>query len=90
MQQTSICSYDDLEARLASAAAASGAAEAHGLLCGIICGGGTASPETWLDHLLGKGNTLSAAARDSPIFIFSKIVGSPQSKVSSIFLREPF
>ncbi|MCK5481229.1 MAG: UPF0149 family protein [Gammaproteobacteria bacterium] len=64
MQETSTCSYDELEERLDSAAAVSGAAEAHGLLCGIICAGGKASPGTWLDHVLGEGNTLSAAARD--------------------------
>ena len=63
MQETAACSYDELEQRLDSAAAASGAAEAHGLLCGIICAGGKTPPGTWLDHLLGEGNTLSAAAQ---------------------------
>ena len=62
MQKTSTCSYDELEARLESAAAASDAGEAHGLLCGIICAGGKASPDVWLDHLLGEGNAESSAA----------------------------
>lgn len=62
MQETSTCSYDELEARLESAAAVSGAAEAHGLLCGITCAGGKASPDAWLDHLLGEGNTRSSVA----------------------------
>ena len=64
MQETSTCSYYELEERLNSAAAVSGAAEAHGVLCGIICAGGKASHDAWLDHLLGEGNTLSAAAQD--------------------------
>jgi yecA family protein len=63
VQETSACSYDELEERLGSAAAESGAAEAHGLLCGIICAGGKASPDIWLNHLLGEGNTLSSAAQ---------------------------
>ncbi len=62
MLETSTCSYDELEARLESAAAGSGAAEAHGLLSGIICAGGKTTPDTWLGHLLGEGNTGSAAA----------------------------
>jgi len=63
VQETSTCSYYELEEKLDSAAAASGAAEAHGVLCGIICTGGKVSRESWLDHLLGEGNTLSAAAQ---------------------------
>ena len=62
MQKTSTCSYDELESRLESAAAESGAAEAHGLLCGIICAAGKASPAVWLDHVLGEGHTESTAA----------------------------
>ena len=62
MQEASTCSYVELEAKLESAAAESGAAEAHGLLCGIISAGGKATPDTWLDHLLGEGNAGSAAA----------------------------
>lgn len=63
VQETSTCSYDELEKRLDSAAAVSGAAEAHGLLCGIICAAGKVSQDTWLNHLLGEGNTLSTAAQ---------------------------
>ena len=63
MQEISTCSYHELEDGLDSAAAVSGAAEAHGVLCGVICAGGRASQDTWLDHLLGEGNTLSAAAQ---------------------------
>jgi hypothetical protein len=33
------------------------------VLCGIICATGNSAPETWLEHLLGGGNTLSADAR---------------------------
>ena len=62
VQKALSCSYDELEGRLASAAAESGAAEAHGLLCGIICAAGKVSPDTWLDHVLGEGNTGSTAA----------------------------
>jgi yecA family protein len=62
VQEASTCSHDELEARLLSASAESGAAEAHGLMCGIICAGGKATPDTWLGLLLGEGNTRSTAA----------------------------
>lgn len=62
MLETSTCSYDELETSLGSAAAESGAAEAHGLLCGITCAGGKTSSDSWMGYLLGEGNTLSAAA----------------------------
>jgi len=62
--QESIYSYDQLEQRLHAAGAESGAAEAHGLLCGAVCAGGKAAPAVWLEHLLGEGNTLSVAAQD--------------------------
>jgi hypothetical protein len=62
--QESIYSYDQLEQRLHAAGAESGAAEAHGLLCGTVCAGGKTAPAIWLEHLLGEGNTLSAAAQD--------------------------
>jgi yecA family protein len=64
VQEISTCSYDQLEQKLHAAAAESGAAEAHGLLCGAICAGGKVGPAVWLEHLLGEDNTLSAAAQD--------------------------
>lgn len=64
VQDISTCSYDQLEQKLHSAGAESGAAEAQGLLCGTICAGGKAEPAVWLEHLLGEGNILSAAAQD--------------------------
>lgn len=64
MQETASYSYDELDGQLRAAGALSGAAEAHGLLAGILCAGGTPEPDSWLEHLLGEGNTRSAAARD--------------------------
>ena len=57
-------SYETLEARLRAADADSGAAEAHGLLCGKVTAGGRSTPDVWLEHLLGADNTLSAAAQE--------------------------
>ncbi len=59
---TTTCSYAELERQLQSAGADNGAAEAHGLLSGVVAAGGRAAPSVWLEHLLGEGNTLSAAA----------------------------
>ncbi len=56
--------YETLEKRLLAAAADSGAAEAHGLLCGTVTAGGRSAPDLWLEHLLGAENTLSAAAQE--------------------------
>lgn len=58
------CNYEALEARLRAADADSGAAEAHGLLCGMVTAGRRSTPELWLEHLLGSDNTLSAAAQE--------------------------
>lgn len=58
------CDFEALEERLRAADADSGAAEAHGLLCGTVTAGGRSAPDLWLEHLLGTDNTLSAAAQD--------------------------
>lgn len=55
--------YAALEAALESAGAECGAAESHGLLCGIICAAGKSDEAQWLEQVLGEENTLSAAAR---------------------------
>lgn len=63
MNDSTSCSYTELNGRLQAAGAASGAAEAHGLLCGMLVAGGRVRGADWLEHLLGEGNTLSAAAQ---------------------------
>lgn len=63
MNDSATCSYTELDRQLQAAGAESGAAEAHGLLCGMLATGG-AQPATWLEHLLGAGNMLSAPARE--------------------------
>lgn len=63
MNETATCSYAELSRQLQAAGAESGAAEAHGLLCGMLATGGGAQPATWLEHLLGAGNTLSGQAQ---------------------------
>lgn len=57
--------YAGLETALKSADADCGAAESQGLLCGICCAAGQADTAPWLGHILGEGNTLSAAAQAS-------------------------
>ena len=57
------CGFNELEEQLRKADADSGAAEAHGLLCGTVTAGGRIDPEVWLEHLLGTDNTLSVAAQ---------------------------
>lgn len=58
------CNYDELETVLAAADSETDAAECHGVICGMICAAGTADVAKVLAHLLGEGNTLSAAARE--------------------------
>jgi yecA family protein len=62
-------SYDRLQAALQAADADSGAAESHGVICGIICAAGTLDPSLWLDHLLGAGNTASAMAQSAQLLL---------------------
>jgi len=64
MQETLPCSHAELDGMLHAAGADSGAAEAHGLLCGITCAGGRVAGGVWLEHLLGEDNTLSVAAQN--------------------------
>lgn len=64
MQETLPCNHAELDRMLQAAGAESGAAEAHGLLCGMTCAGGRVAGSLWLTHLLGEDNTLSAAAQD--------------------------
>jgi yecA family protein len=64
LSETTTGSYAELERHLQAAGAESGAAEAHGLLSGAVTAGGKVASSLWLEHLLGEGNTLSAAAQD--------------------------
>lgn len=64
MQDGEPRNHAQLDRLLQTAGAESDAAEAHGLLCGMLCAGGRVADAVWLEHLLGDGNTLSAAARD--------------------------
>ena len=57
--------HAELDQLLHAAAADCGAAESHGMLCGIICAAGEADEKLWLEQILGEGNTLSAAAQKS-------------------------
>jgi len=61
--------YDRLQAALQSADADSGAAECHGMICGIICAAGNPDPALWLDHLLGDGKTLSTTAQSAQLLL---------------------
>jgi yecA family protein len=67
--------YTVLETALESAGAECGAAESHGLLCGMICASGKVEEVQWLEQVLGEGNTLSAAAqaaRDLLVSLYSR------------------
>ena len=55
--------FQELERQLQAAGTDVHAAEAHGMLCGIVCAGGRAGSASWLEQLLGEGNTLSASAQ---------------------------
>jgi yecA family protein len=58
------CSFNELKACLQAAGAESTAASAHGLLSGMVTVGGSVRSVQWQDHVLGEGNTLSAAAQE--------------------------
>lgn len=63
MNEAATCSYAELDGSLRAAGAPSNAAEAHGLLCGLLVAGGSAQDSGWRGHLLGAGNTQSASAQ---------------------------
>jgi uncharacterized protein YgfB (UPF0149 family) len=57
--------HTELDQLLHAADADCGAAESHGMLCGILCAAGNADEKLWLEPILGEGNTLGAAAQES-------------------------
>jgi uncharacterized protein YgfB (UPF0149 family) len=61
--------YDRLQAALQAADADSGAAESHGVICGIICASGAPEPSLWFDHLLGAGNAGNAGAQSAHVLL---------------------
>jgi uncharacterized protein len=69
LSETDTVAYDRLLAALQAADADSGAAECHGVICGIICAAGTSDPALWLDHLLGAGNNVSAMAQSAQLLL---------------------
>jgi yecA family protein len=69
LNETVNVAYDRLLAALQAADADSGAAESHGVICGIICASGTSDPALWLDHLLGEGNTDSVMAESAQLLL---------------------
>ena len=69
MIETENVTYDRLQAALQAADADSGAAESHGVICGIICAAGTPDPALWLDHLFGAGNAGSKMAQSAQLLL---------------------
>jgi hypothetical protein len=69
LSETDTVAFDRLQDALQAADADSGAAESHGVICGIICAAGTSDPGLWLDHLLGEGNTASAMAQSAQLLL---------------------
>ena len=57
--------HAELDDAMQTAGAECGAAESHGLSCGMVCAAGSAAKRGWLEHLLGEGNTLSSAAQSA-------------------------
>lgn len=54
MQQHSQPDYLELEQVLARAEAVAGAAEVHGLLCGLLCAAGRLGETAWLGHVFAE------------------------------------
>jgi uncharacterized protein YgfB (UPF0149 family) len=62
MKGSGYCSYSGLEEALCDAGAAVGAAESHGILCGILCTAGPVNCEAWIEHILGGEDAPDRAA----------------------------
>ena len=54
-------SYAGCARTLERACASVGAAECHGMLCGLLCGLAEQAPERWLDEVLGEAPTPAGA-----------------------------
>ncbi|HEX5340713.1 MAG TPA: UPF0149 family protein [Gammaproteobacteria bacterium] len=55
--------FETLQTALTQSAASSGAAEAHGTLCGAVCSGTDREPD-WLLQVLGESDSDDAAVRE--------------------------
>jgi yecA family protein len=69
LNETENVTYDGLQDALQATDADSGAAECHGVICGVICASCTSDPALWLDHLLGERNTDSAMAKSAQLLL---------------------
>lgn len=65
-KQSKTFDFHPLHEALTRIGAMAGAAEAHGILCGLICAEGKSDAATWLSHVLGEqdpGNVLVKETR---------------------------
>jgi uncharacterized protein YgfB (UPF0149 family) len=69
LSNTGAITYDRLQSALQAADADSGAAESHGLICGVICAAGASDPALWLDHLLGDRDVRNATGRVAQLLL---------------------
>lgn len=61
MQQHGHPDYLEVEQALGRAEAMAGAAEAHGLLCGLLCAAGRLEERAWLGHVFAETDSRNAA-----------------------------
>jgi len=57
--------YRDLDGHLAASELGAGAAEAHGILCAMLCGGEPRAAESWIAELLGDTGPSTHECRHS-------------------------
>lgn len=61
--------FDELDALLQRAGAATDAAECHGFICGVLCAAGGMDPGAWLVQLLGDVDWESDAVKQCAVAI---------------------
>lgn len=65
MGEATLTGYAELQDALRAGDAECGAAECHGLMCGMICAAGKQAPSGWLDYILGEEQTPGIMAQQS-------------------------
>ena len=77
--------YETIDEALMDADAITGAAEAHGTLCGMVCISGKGDIDNWLTHTLGEFDPQDLG---NPFFDsngFQILLDLPEKRVKALF-----
>lgn len=73
--------YSDVDTTLANAGTAMSGAESHGLLCGMLCAGGSCDMQIWRGHVIGD-ETLSSVSMSDLDTVLADLYRTTQEQIN--------